>query len=440
MAKLIPSGVIQLPNFAELQYKLDRQKQSDEMAVARDLAQYKRQTGIIAPGAMPLVQQEFDNWQNDAKKYAADPSASNFANLNSAYESYSQAHGYGKFLFESVKERDAKFYNEPTKWGISVDEYSQDSDNLIKTSYKSFDELVSAASNVSSLRPATQLKPESPEAFAKEAVAAVDPMDFLDANGVFNEGKASKRYREIYGAKTAVEDRMRNNVIYMAGNKGLIGTRTADGFKLDNLGEVDLLFKSPQYDTEGMLQEYEDIGEPIYMSLLKRNADEAYKRGIKGQELGMARQRLQKDLRDDESDYAGLEPLGVSIRPVIRQTNEKTGETKERFGKSLGEGKVIDIESAPIKSSTGNDIIKFGFANGKNVIVEQIRTKDDEGIITITEDFRVPDSNDLARLRNGTGGASTKYFEQLKRESKTPKVVSSRSTSSADGFREKYNY
>jgi hypothetical protein len=425
MAKLIPSGVIQLPNFAELQYKLDRQKQSDEMAVARDLAQYKRQTGIIAPGAMPLVQQKFDDWQEGAKKYAADPSASNFANLNSAYESYSQAHGYGKFLFDAVKERDAKFYNEPTKWGISVDEYSQDSDNLIKTSYKSFDELVSAASNVSSLRPATQLKPESPEAFAKEAVAAVDPMDFLNSDGTFNEEKASNRYREIYDAKTAVEDRMRNNVIYMAGNKGLIGTRTADGFKLDNLGEVDLLFKSPQYNTKGMLQEYGAIGEPIYMSLLKRGAEEAYKRGIKGQELGMARQKLQKDLKDDENYYDGLEPLGVAIRPVIRETNEKTGETKERFGKSLGEGKVIDIESAPIKSSTGNDIIKFGFANGKNVIVEQIRTKDDEGIITITEDFRVPDSNDLARLSNGTDGASTRYFEQLKRESKTQKVVPS---------------
>ena len=93
MAKIIPSGVIQLPNFAELQYKLDRQKQSDEMAVARDLAQYKRQSGVIAPGAMPLVQQSFDAWQEDAKKYAADPSASNFAKLSSSYEGSSQAHG-----------------------------------------------------------------------------------------------------------------------------------------------------------------------------------------------------------------------------------------------------------------------------------------------------------------------------------------------------------
>lgn len=425
MAKLIPSGVINLPNFAEVQYNLNRQRQADELAIAKDVAQFKQRDGIIAPGAMPLVQAEFDAWQEAAKKYAGDPSASNYAALNSSYDKYSKAHGAGKFLFETVKERDAKFYSEPTKWGVSVDQYAQDSDNLIKTRYNSFDELLTAASGISDLRPATQLKPESPEAFAKEAVAAVDPMDFLNTNGTFNEQLARKRYKDIYSAKTAVEDRKRNNLIYTAANKGLIGTKTADGFKLDNLGEVDLLFSSPNFDVEGMLQEYGDQGEEIYVSLLKRNADEAYKRGIKSQELGMERQRLQKDLRDDENYYAGLEPLDVTIRPVVKRTDEKTGETTERFGKSLGDGRVIDIESAPVKSATGADIIKFGFANGKNIIVEQVKTKDDEDNTIIKEEYRVPTSNDLIRLRNATDGLSTQYFEELKRESKTQKAVPS---------------
>jgi hypothetical protein len=421
MAKLIPSGVVNLPNFAELQYNLNRQRQADELAIAKDVAQFKQRDGIIAPGAMPLVQAEFDAWQEDAKRYAADPSAANYAALSGAYDRYSKAHGAGKFLFEAVKERDAKFYNEPTKWGISVDQYSQDSDNLIKTRYNSFDELLTAASGISDLRPATQLKPESPEAFAKEAVAAVDPMDFLNSDGTFNEEKARERYKDIYSAKTAVEDRKRNNLIYTAANKGLIGTKTADGFKLDNLGEVDLLFSSPNFDTEGMLQEYGDQGEEIYVSLLKRNADEAYKRGIKQQELGMEYQRLRKDLRGKENEYAGLEPLNVSIRPVVK--NLETG--TERFGESLGQGRVIDIESAPVKSSTGGDIIKFGFANGKNVIVEQVKTKDDEKNTIIKEEFRVPNSNDMVRLRNATGGYSTQYFEELKRESKAQKTVPS---------------
>jgi hypothetical protein len=421
MAKLIPSGVVNLPNFAELQYNLNRQRQADELAIAKDVAQFKQRDGIIAPGAMPLVQAEFDAWQSAAENYAADPSASNFTALSGAYDRYSKAHGAGKFLFEAVKERDAKFYNEPTKWGISVDQYSQDSDNLIKTRYNSFDELLTAASGISDLRPATQLNPQSPEAFAKEAVAAVDPMDFLNPDGTFNEQLARKRYKDIYSAKTAVEDRKRNNLIYTAANKGLIGTKTADGFKLDNLGEIDLLFNSPNFDTEGMLQEFGGQGEEIYVSLLKRGADEAYKRGIKSQELGMERQRLQKDLRGKENEYAGLEPLDVSIRPVIK--NLETG--TERFGESLGQGRVIDIESAPVKSSTGGDIIKFGFANGKNVIVEQVRAKDDEDNTIIKEEYRVPTSNDLIRLRNATDGLSTQYFEELKRESKTQKAVPS---------------
>jgi hypothetical protein len=153
MAKLIPSGVVNLPNFAELQYNLNRQRQADELAVAKDVAQFKQREGIIAPGAMPLVQSEFDNWQELAKKYAADPSAANYTALSGAYDKYSKAHGTAKFLFDTVKERDAKYYSDPTKWGISSDQYSADSDGLIRNRYNSFEELMTAASNVSELSP-----------------------------------------------------------------------------------------------------------------------------------------------------------------------------------------------------------------------------------------------------------------------------------------------
>ena len=153
MAKLIPSGVVNLPNFAELQYNLNRQRQADELAVAKDVAQFKQREGIIAPGAMPLVQAEFDDWQNKAKKYAADPSAANYTALSGAYDKYSKAHGTAKFLFDTVKERDAKYYSDPTKWSIAADQYSSDSDGLIRNRYNSFEELMTAASNVSELSP-----------------------------------------------------------------------------------------------------------------------------------------------------------------------------------------------------------------------------------------------------------------------------------------------
>lgn len=390
MAKLIPSGVVNLPNFAELQYNLNRQRQADELAIAKDVAQFKQRDGIIAPGAMPLVQAEFDAWQEAAKKYAGDPSASNYAALNGSYDKYSKAHGAGRFLFETVKERDAKFYNEPTKWGISVDQYAQDSDNLIKTRYNSFDELLAAASGISDLRPATQLKPESPEAFAQEAVDAVDPMDFLNTNGTFNEQLARKRYKDIYSAKTAVEDRKRNNLIYTAANKGLIGTKTADGFKLDNLGEIDLLFSSPNFDVEGMLQEYGDQGEEIYMSLLKRNADEAYKRGIKRQELGMEYQKLRKDT-DIPNDYRNLKPIDTPP--------------------SVGPGIVYRIDNAPIRTSDGTKIVGFGVVNGKE-LVQVTGEEDPFSVVPQGPQWRVATTSDKANLEKETQGAYSDYIRQ----------------------------
>lgn len=55
MAKVVPSGVIQLPDFAQLEYNLNRQKRADELEAAKTLSQFKQREGIIAPGAMPVV-------------------------------------------------------------------------------------------------------------------------------------------------------------------------------------------------------------------------------------------------------------------------------------------------------------------------------------------------------------------------------------------------
>jgi hypothetical protein len=63
--------------------------------------------------------------------------------------------------------------------------------------------------------------------------------------------------------------------------------------------------------------------------------------------------------------------------------------------------------------------------------------EDEDGNMIIKEDVRIPDSNDLARLSNGTDGASTRYFEQLKRESKTPKVVSSQQQPNTSKYNKK---
>lgn len=216
MAKLIPSGVIQLPNFSELQYNLNRQKAADELAVAKDLAQYKQREGIIAPGAMPLVQSEFDNWQKDAERYAADPSATNFTALNRSYDQYARAHGTAKYLFDTVKERDAKFYADPTKWGIASDQYASDSDSLVRNKYNSFDELMTAASNISELSPRKTVDFSTAEQWVSTITPAWEKTyTNLDVKGTgsVTEQQRDEWFNQSWDGQINMNDDTRKNII-----------------------------------------------------------------------------------------------------------------------------------------------------------------------------------------------------------------------------------
>lgn len=258
MAKLIPSGVIQLPNFAELQYKLDRQRQADELAVAKDVSQFKQREGIIAPGALPFVQAEFDAWQEDAKRYAADPNASNYTALSSAYDRYSKAHGTAKYLFDAVKERDAKYYSDPTKWGISSDQYSADSDGLIRNRYNSFDELMAAASNISELSPRKNINFSMAEQLVSSSLLPSWEKVYssLDINGTGRVTDQQKKewFDQAYtGQVESNEDSRKEAILGEVQRQGRFGLNK-DGSPINLTQEqINKVFSSPELSAKYLL-------------------------------------------------------------------------------------------------------------------------------------------------------------------------------------------
>jgi hypothetical protein len=268
MAKLIPSGVINLPNFAELQYKLDRQKQADELAVAKDVSQFKQREGIIAPGALPFVQAEFDAWQEDAKRYAADPNASNYTALSSAYDRYSKAHGTAKYLFDAVKERDAKYYSDPTKWGISSDQYSADSDGLIRNRYNSFDELMTAASNISELSPRKDINFSMAEQWVSSRLTPSWDKVYasLDVKGT---GAVTKQQRDEWfeqaftGQVESNEDSRKEAILGEVQRQGRFGLNK-DGSPINLTQEqINLVFSSPEQSAKYLL-DYKNRSKAIF--------------------------------------------------------------------------------------------------------------------------------------------------------------------------------
>lgn len=387
MAKIIPSGVIQLPNLAELQYKLDKQRQAEDMAVARDLAQYKRQAGQIAPGALPLVQSQFDAWQAAAKKYAADQSPASFAELNSAYDNYAQAHGYAKFLYDTVKERDAQYYSDPTKWNIKVDEYVTDSGNILNNQYSSLDELVSATSNIPSLSPAKKYDFGSAEEWAKGTLNSWENVyKDLDTKGV---GKISPEQRDawfknVFDHQVAKDDASRMNAILSEAKvRGIFGEGpiTKD--------DINRVMADEELSTELL---------DSFYSRAKSNFDPSAGLTIVGQyQVNEDRARAARE-RAKASEDSGIPKDYRNLRPIDSPP-------------SIGPGVVYRIDNAPIRAEDGTKIIGFGVVNGRE-LVQVIGEQDPFNPMPQGPQWRTATASDKANLEKKTGGAYNAYVNQ----------------------------
>ena len=387
MAKIIPSGVIQLPNFAELQYKLDKQRQAEDMAVARDLAQYKRQSGQIAPGAMPLVQSQFDAWQNAAKKYAADQSPASFAELNSAYDNYAQAHGYAKFLYDTVKERDAQYYSDPTKWNIKVDEYVTDSGNILNNPYSSLDELVSATSNIPSLSPAKKYDFGSAEEWATGTLKSWDNVyKDLDTKGAgrISPEQRDSWFKNVFDHQIAKDDSSRMNAILSEAKiRGIFG----DGPITNE--DINRVMANEELSTELL---------DSFYSRAKSKFDPSAGLTIVGQyQINEDKARAARE-RSKAAEDSGIPKDYRNLRPIDSPP-------------SIGPGVVYRIDNAPVRTSDGTKIVGFGVVNGKE-LVQVIGEQDPFNPIHQGPQWRVATASDKANLEKETGGAYNSYVSR----------------------------
>jgi hypothetical protein len=385
MAELIPSGVIQLPNFAELQYNLDRQKKQDELNVARDLAQYKRQSGAIPPGAMPLVQGKFDAWQNAAKKYAADQSAETFAELNNAYDDYAQAHGYGKFLFDVVNEQKSKFYNDPTKFDINVEDFVSTTSSLLNTPYNSIDELVTATSNVGDLRPAKKYNFGSAEDFTKVQVDNwKNTFKDLDTKGTGAVTPEQKRkwFDDVLSQTLTSEDAKKNAALSEAVRLGRFGSGP--------LTEEDInTFMANEKAFNEALQSFEDRSWNIFNPATALRYEDMY------------------DVNQDRA-RAARESSKTSEEKVPAAYRNLSGIKPPGAG-----GLLFRIDNSPIQTSRGEEIVAFGTVNG----VETVSVVKKKGPFDLSEPqptYRTATAEDKSNMKAKIGPAYNSYISQGK--------------------------
>jgi hypothetical protein len=73
MAKVVPSGVIQLPDFAQLDYNLKQQKRQEQLQFDDYLSRFGEIQGNYLAGDLEAVQGAYDNIESVMDKLAANP-------------------------------------------------------------------------------------------------------------------------------------------------------------------------------------------------------------------------------------------------------------------------------------------------------------------------------------------------------------------------------
>lgn len=250
MAKVVPSGVIQLPDFAQLEYNLNRQKRADELEAAKTLSQFKQREGIIAPGAMPVVQEKFDMWQEAAKNYAREQSASNYTALSNAYDDYARAHGAGKYVFDEGKRIRSEYYANPTKYAITSSELEEQIEDLVDRRYNGFEDLYQSASSIVELPVGMRPNQGSPDATIAQMIEDWDSVkdQYADRNGIISEESRDNWINSYIDSKLSDPSFSK----YAAAIQGLDSRIIGVGGNLRSLEEIDNM--APEQQAEFLQQ------------------------------------------------------------------------------------------------------------------------------------------------------------------------------------------
>jgi len=250
MAKVVPSGVIQLPDFAQLEYNLNRQKRADELEAAKTLSQFKQREGIIAPGAMPVVQEKFDMWQEAARSYAREQSAGNYTALSNAYDNYARAHGAGKYVFDEGKRIRSEYYANPTKYAITSSDLEEQIEDLVDRRYNGFEDLYQSASSIVELPVGMRPNQGSPDATIAQMIEDWDSVkdQYADRNGIISEASRDNWINSYIDSKLSDPSFSK----YAAAIQGLDSRIIGVGGNLRSLEEIDNM--APEQQAEFLQQ------------------------------------------------------------------------------------------------------------------------------------------------------------------------------------------
>jgi hypothetical protein len=396
MAKLIPSGVVQLPNFAELQYKLNEDERRKQLEFDEFSSRFDKKAGTYLDGDREAVQQAYGEVEKAMTALATDPDNVNLRRkLRESYSGYNEVAGTAQFLADNYRQQWSAYNTNPDQFSLGG-ESAMDVFNRERTGKRDANQIMSMASNPFTLQPKYKYDMQSPTQIADEALNNFrkNINDYIKTDGSIDQDKAREYIENYMSARYVDPSQVKNAVIYEGVREGIVGRNG----ELTSRADLDII------DTEGFAPQRDRLAEKYSNDAVEAFMAAAPKMGVNRAELDLERQKLA--IERMKASNAGIQvPKEYrNLKPVS-------------FGGQAG-GTVYRIDNKPVNTSDNRDIVGFGNLGGNNVVVVREKVTPQptpENPIpkeTFVESTIRATDFDVANLRQQMGDAYDVYIGQ----------------------------
>jgi hypothetical protein len=353
MAKLIPSGVVNLPNFAELQYNLNERERQKQLQFDEWSSQFQKKAGTYLDGDKEAVQTAYTGVEKALKDLARDPDSIELRRkVREANASYNEVAGSALFNADNYRQQWTAYNADPDKFSVSGQE-AVELFNRERTSKRDANQIMSLASNPFTLMPKYKYDLMGPAQVGKEYEDLIrkNIFDYTRQDGSVDTDKVRKAVTDAVNARYIDPEQTKNAIIYSGVKDGSIGrngqiTSRAD---LDILNTEDFAPKGK----EG-LRLSENFKGQIVESVMKAIP----KMAVNPVDLRLQQQKLALEyakLREKGGDFPRLQirqgdvqsPIQVKYVPPTRpnENNQIVHKTAKPIQSQFTAQAVIDIPS-----------------------------------------------------------------------------------------------
>lgn len=391
MAKLIPSGVVQLPNFAELQYNLNERERQKQLQFDEWSSQFDKKAGTYLDGDREAVQTAYSGVEKALKDLARDPDSVDLRRkVREANAAYNEVAGTAQFLADNYRQQWSAYNTNPDQFDLggrnAVEVFDAE-----RSTKRDANQIMSLASNPFTLNPRYKYDMQSPTQIADEALETLykNINDYIRPDGSIDQNKAKDYMTNFMEARYIDPNQVKNAIVYEGVRQNIIGRNG----QITSRADLDII------DTEAFQPQRDRLAGAFSQDAINAFMAKVPKMGINRYQ--MAKDAEERAARMDASRFQSLmKSPYFQVQPQPMQLAGRAASGKITEG--LDKGLMYNIGFAPVKTGT-EEVVGYGKFGGKDYYVKVAEQMTPEGKRKVTQ-VKPMTRDVMSNIRSKVGG------------------------------------